>query len=1120
MTGQIQFARLRLPLISFLLALGFFILSFSWGLSSPPGSSPDEDFHAASIVCASGDSEFCEVLGRNYELQPIRANVPERIESSCFFTAFPSKDASCIYDQLGEIKQTSRINVSANSSLFYSVMNKFLGIDYESSIRAMRTFNAALFSTLLLIALLTVAPQVRRGVVLMLMTAMVPFALFFVPSINLSSWNITGIVFSWIFLYSLISMIGQPRQLVRDSTLSLGLIVSVIMALGSRRDSAIYLLVGALAVVLVMWPKANSTLKWLTGLTAGLFVTLAFVFQSGKLGGFTEIVSSNLAAPGKLIELTVELPSVIAGIIGSSAPVFNNSTFFYYGLGWHEVQMPASVILITLATLGGLVFALIPGAPRRVIVAVSFVVIMMIAIQMYAVASYSFSGEFIATPRYMTPLFLVAVVIFFSLTRIRSDFPSRSQALWIFLAMPAASAIALLTTIRRYTNGQSETWFELFFQPKWWWEDFPIGPTGVWFLGLGGSLMLAYAGLLILREQPSVELQPKVGFESSLEFLDQEQSTVTPTPNSNSEPATEKSPAPIRFGFILSWLFSLISAWSLLRLPGELNPAANLFRGYFPTDQLSYAGIAASAKAGNFGLVEPFTQTGFSFYPSWWYKIIGQFASYTRMEVPAAWSFLGFLVVLGSVAFIGLAAYRISRRAWAPLVIGVLLWVGPLSSVLFDNWFVNLDSHAVLWGPYGALYPLNGEAAGLSIGAAALALGYWTLHSPEWSSRKRHVLLGLAGLGLGVIANFQTYSFLTLTAVTFWILAVAGLLRSKSRNLLFVTISMLVLVLLIGPSIRGAVGALAIYALMLVPTLPGLWLFAKKRFLLVLVGLLAFTLGAAPQVLWMISGTLAQDPFLTYRVDQSGELGVPLWAFVLLGSPILATWAAVLWAQILRKGTAEIALLVGWFVAFVLLSFNGLWGFGQEPYRFWINSVIVFVVIATLTIPTAVTRRSISHTRGRVLIALAVVLIGASVWNVGGFREYLSSEGNIDFESPRFRAIDDLVNLETMDPGLLTSEPCVDPRALKVITGAPVAFYNLGLAWPENKTEIDALLDATNAGVLDVELMRAAGVSYLITDTSCPTVWYPGGNLGVAQLSSVEYPTDQGNERVELWRIL
>jgi len=1072
------------------LAIGIFTLLVAWGLSSPPGATPDEDFHTISILCANGDNDFCEILERNSDGNPVKVLVPLRAANICFYTSFPAEDGSCIAGQRGLKIETDRISYDHVTGFYYTVMNRFLGSDYETSIRDMRIFNAFLFSALLFLALLAGVQRVRRGVVLLVLTALVPLATFIVPSINPSSWAITGVVFSWVFLYTIIRLMKLPTNWWQIALASVGLVFSFILALGARKDAAIYLGVAVIATLILVWPTISARLKVILVALMGFVGAIGYFIAGDRITGLSPVITKSFFNPGILVESLVELPSVIAGTIGSSAPIFRNINFFYYGLGWHEVQMPASVILITLATLGGLVFTFLPGVRKRQLAAVGFVVVLMVAAQMYPVAQLVWKYDPIATPRYMAPLFLTAVVIFFSVVKVSRKFPTRGQAIWLFLAMPLASAIALLTTIRRYTNGQGETWFKLFFEPNWWWEDFPLNPTAVWFLGVGGSLLAAYSAIGLLRK-----------------------------PKERPESATWRDYTP-RIVFAFSWLFSLISAWSLLRLPGELNPAANLFRGYFPTDQLSYAGISASAKAGSFGLVEPFTQTGVSFYPSWWYKIIGQFASYTGMGIPAAWSFLGLVVVIGSIAFIGFAAYRVTCKAWAPLVLGVLLWIGPLSAVLFENWFVNLDSHAVMWGPYGALYPLNAEAIGLAIGSAALALGYWTLRRPEWSPRRRIVLFGLAGLGIGITANFQTYSFLTLTAVTFWVLAVAGLQRSKSRKLLIATIALLVSALILGALMRGTIGALPVYVLMLIPTLPGLWYFAHKRLILLSVGLFFFALGAAPQVLWMISGTLAQDPFLTYRVDQSGDLGVPLWAFVLIGSPILVTWALILWAQIHRRGVGEIALLVGWFIAFILMSFNNFWGFGQEPYRFWIDSVIVFTVVATLTLPSGVGAAIRSNVRMRILAALAVVLVGASVWNVGGFREYVAEQGNIDFDSPRLVALEELVNANPLIPGLITSEPCIDPRTLKVVTGVPVAFYNLGLAWPEKKMEIDALIDATNAGVLDVELMRAAGVSYLVTDTGCPTQWYPGGSLGVKQFSSLEYPTDEGNQRLELWRIL
>lgn len=1102
--GYLKSSFTKRALFNLTLALGFFVLTTAWGLSSPTGSAGDDDYHTNSIVCASGSNEFCEILESDSAGNPLRVKVPVRIGEPCIF--FDSSSSGvCIAEQEGLLIETTRINVDHVGGLFYSALNRFLGDDFESSIRAMRTFNAFLFSSLLFLALVSAPNRLRRGIVLMTVTAMIPVAAYTVSSVNPSSWAISGVLFSWVFLYAMFSTIGRPFQLPRTLIYSIGLAVSLALAFGSRTDSALYVFVGLVANVILFWPKFPTLVKWFLAVLSVVAGVFAVVFQGGRSGDAIGLISSNFYSPASVITNLVEIPSVIAAIIGSSIPIVKISPVMYYGL-----EMPFNVILITLSTLAGLIFTLIPGIQKRALAAIAFVIFMMIAIQMYPLTMSGLESG--ASPRLMVPLFLVAVVMFFTLAHIRLNFPSRAQAVWIFVAMPIASAIAMLTTIRRYTNGKGESWLELFFEPDWWWENFPLDPTGVWFLGVLGSLMVAYAALHILRQPAS---GVKVAKSEGNSVLKDNPLTI----KRESLPTKAYSGVRNQIVFILSFIFSLISAWTLLRLPEDLNPAANLFRGYFPDDQLSYAGIASSAKAGNFGLVEPFTQTGVSFYPSWWYKIIGQFAAWTGLEIPAAWSFLGLSVILGSVAFIGIAAFRITGRAWAPLVIGVLLWIGPLSSILFSNWYVNLDSHAVLWGPYGALYPLNAEAAGLAIGGSAFVLGYWTLSRPQWSRNKRIALFGLSGLGLGIIANFQTYSFLTLTAVVFWVMAVAGLLRAQSRRALLVTVISLIIVLVAGSFLRDVIGSLPIYALMLMTTLPGLWLFARQRLALFSTGLVLYFIGAAPQIIWMISGTLNADPFLTYRVDQSGALGVPLWAFLALGSPILVTWFAILWAQILRNGVKEIALLVGWFIAFVLLSFNNFWGFGQEPYRFWIDSVIVFVIIAALTIPTALNRAILSQRSLLFVIALALVLVGASLWNVGGFRAYVNSQTSIDFDQSRVEAITELVAVNSSPEELVVAEPCIDPRVLKVATGARIAFYNLGLAWPENKAALDAVLDSSRAGTFDINQMRSAGITQLITDSSCPTIWYPGGTMGVAQAGSVEYTGQSGNQRVDIWQI-
>ena len=150
---------------------------------------------------------------------------------------------------------------------------------------------------------------------------------------------------------------------------------------------------------------------------------------------------------------------------------------------------------------------------------------------------------------------------------------------------------------------------------------------------------------------------------------------------------------------------------------------------------------------------------------------------------------------------------------------------------------------------------------------------------------------------------------------------------------------------------------------------------------------------------------------------------------------------------------------------------------------------------------------------------MTIVLIAASFWNVGAFRSYVSSQGNIDFNSTQLKAISQLVSANTSGEGLLTPEPCLDPRYVKVVTGVPVAFYNLGLAWPEKKTEIDAVLEAGAAGVLDTDLMRVAGISYLLTDSACPTAWDPSTKMGVSEIAQIDYFVDADIRQLTLWRL-
>jgi hypothetical protein len=169
--------------------------------------------------------------------------------------------------------------------------------------------------------------------------------------------------------------------------------------------------------------------------------------------------------------------------------------------------------------------------------------------------------------------------------------------------------------------------------------------------------------------------------------------------------------------------------------------------------------------------------------------------------------------------------------------------------------------------------------------------------------------VGFAALLLGVTANIQTYIFFVGAGVAFSWLGAYGLLRSRSRALLWSSAALLVFTLALGSFIAGRVGALPVYALFIACTLPGVgWLVVKHLKALALPALI-FVLAALPQALVVIGGILAKDPFLTYRQDQSADLGVPLFAGFLATLPIAGVWAFNLAVQRNSRNTVVLAAL-------------------------------------------------------------------------------------------------------------------------------------------------------------------------------------------------------------------
>ena len=574
---------------------------------------------------------------------------------------------------------------------------------------------------------------------------------------------------------------------------------------------------------------------------------------------------------------------------------------------------------------------------------------------------------------------------------------------------------------------------------------------------------------------------------------------------------------------LASFLFSQAVVLLILRLPAVPHDGSWLqaFRGYFAFDQLSYAGIASTTASGNNGLPEPFTETGQSFYPSSYYRLLGMIAKWTGSSVPAVWTILGTLVLCIAVAVVGYVGYRISQRAWAPALVGPALTIGTLSVVLHDYWYTSLDSHAVLWGPFGALYALNAEVAGFAAVAIALSIVLAVSLRPPHSRKTLVAWLTLAAALIAAAANLQTYTFLIGTAMAFSWLGAYGLLRARSRALLLTTLAIVVLTFIVGPLVADRIGALPVFALLIACTLPGALWVARGVVKMLVLPAVAFALVAGPQIALVASGVLAKDEFLTYRGVQSGALGVPLVAGVIATLPIGAVWLFTVLAARHRRNDPVLGLAAGLGFATVMLAANNAWGFGQEPYRMWIGSVVVAALMLSATTAWSIAQahadpalRSRASTRASA--SAAVILVGLAALDFGGFRQFVATTGVIRFDSSRYVA---LGQLTTEVDGLMAAEPCIDPQHLKIASRKPVAFFNRGIAWPELKGDVDGVMINAQSGVFDPDMMRKAGVTYLVTDSACPTQWQVEGTMGALRKGSVDYSDPEQSGTLTLWRL-
>jgi len=514
------------------------------------------------------------------------------------------------------------------------------------------------------------------------------------------------------------------------------------------------------------------------------------------------------------------------------------------------------------------------------------------------------------------------------------------------------------------------------------------------------------------------------------------------------------------------------------------------FRHYFSSDQLSYAAIAINVANGDLHAVEPLSQTGASFYPSAWYFLVGLFARVTSLSVPSAWTVLGLCAVGGTVGLLGWTAVRVSGLAFAPILPALALVTGTWSTLAEGNWFTQLSTHAVLWGPFGSLFTLNAEAIGLMLGTCAVALALLCAAGLMRSVRTERAAMIVAAAITGALANVHTYAFFTTVSLMAVFIAIWSLRTYRSRNRTLATLALVALVLALGQQAAAAVGPLPTLALALAALLPAVipLVRAHLRMACLLLAVLAVTSGV--QVLRTVLGLGQGNEFLLFRQTDSSNLSVQWDKSLLAVVPLAAIALVAAWILRGRHATAFTSLLIALPAGAVVMAANDLWGFDQEPYRFWLQYVLVGSLVVSIVLARALAAlrwgQNPVPVRELALLAVAIVVWASSLGDFVGFRAFAADQGVIDVQTPRLQAA---ARLLADRPGLVVSSFCLDPQVLKLATGAPVVYFNQGLAWPAVKDDFLIFQDRGRRAGEDQVALAKAGVNYVLTDSACTDDW-------------------------------
>ena len=458
--GSVRATGLRSSWWVIALPVMFLLALTAWAVTSPVGSSPDDDYHLASIWCAGGEREgVCEIDAARPDVRLVPESVGFAHEC---FAYDPTVTAACAAGLTDQVVATDRVNdvQQLYPGMFYGTMGLLVGPDEQRSVLLMRLINVLIAVGLLSLALRVLPPAIRSAVVVVVTVVYVPLGLFIIPSTNPSSWTLTGITFLWAFGLALARRTDWRSR--RTWVLACAAAVSAGLAIGSRVDAAAYVAL-VVVVVFVLTGLRRARKAWISSAVL-LAIMLAGLIRFATFGTPGSGVSGGMGGtePGVGLLLTniVYLPVYLSGAMGSMA------------LGWNDTLLPPLVFVFGVLVLGALVYRGVQVLPARKLVASLLALAGLVLVPLVFLQREGLGVGEVVQARYLLPLLVVLfATLSLAIPYSRPDAPGlslpSSMAWLIAIAMASAASVSLWAHAHRYASGSNRGLFDLDLVMEW-----------------------------------------------------------------------------------------------------------------------------------------------------------------------------------------------------------------------------------------------------------------------------------------------------------------------------------------------------------------------------------------------------------------------------------------------------------------------------------------------------------------------------------------------------------------------------------------------------------------------------------------------------------------------------